>query len=76
MITCKQITKAFYKKHPEIKIQFWLIQGEGYFYLTSDDDEFYRRFAETSIATFRLKHLTLKHWVTQIEWLCEKAGIL
>lgn len=75
-LTCKQITKAFYEKNPEIELKFWLIQGEGYFYLTSDDLDFYRRFKTTSILTYRLKHMTLEQWVSRIEWLCEEAELL
>ncbi len=75
-LTCKVITKAFYKKHPKVKIKFWLIRGDGYFYLTSDDIEFYKKFKSTSIYTFKLFHMTLEQWVSSIEALCEEAELL
>ena len=77
MLTCKQITKAFFKKYPELeKYKFWLIQGEGYFYLTSDEDEFYNKFTSTSIYVCRLHHMPLEKWIESIEALCEEAGLL
>lgn len=76
-LTCKQITKAFYEKHPELKkYEFWLIQGEGYFYLTSDKDDFYRDFTSTSIYVCRLHHMPLNRWIESIESLCEEAEVL
>jgi len=76
-LTCKKITKAFNEKHPELKeYGAWLIQGEGYFYLTSDETSFYRHMVATSIYTFRLKHMTLEQWVSAIEGLFEESNLL
>jgi hypothetical protein len=77
MLTCNQITKAFNDKHPELKkYGAWLIQGEGYFYLTSDEDLFYRKMIGTSIYTYRLKHMTLEQWIGAIEALFEESDLL
>lgn len=66
MITLNQINKEIQKKHPHV----YVVKGEGYFYLWSDDDKtalFLAGLYENAIYAYRVNHLTLTQWAARVD---------
>jgi len=64
--TITQVNKYIHNKYPDID----LVRGEGYFYITSDDDVVNEKLAglyTTSIPVFSIRHQTFDTWMNDIE---------
>lgn len=65
-----QVNKELHKTHPKID----LVRGEGYFYISSFDEEVGLMLAglyTTSIPVYSIKHQSVDRWLQDIETLLE-----
>ncbi len=72
-LTLKAVNKEIQKKYPKVIL---VRDNSGYFYITSDDAETYKKLIaplfETAIETYRLNMLTLDMWMFEVNRLFSK----
>lgn len=72
MLTLRQINAEIEKRYPKV----FLVKGRGYYYLASDDDRISLKLAAlytTSIAIFRMGHLSLDRWMQEVRVVLNDA---
>jgi hypothetical protein len=68
----KQVNEAIQEKHPLVI----LVKGEGYFYITSDDEEMGLKIAgmhQSGIYVYSIQQLTVAQWVDVVGYLLKQA---
>lgn len=65
MLTLKQVNS----KIAELGFKAELVKGEGYFYFIGDDVDLCY---STSVGVYRLNHLSMEDWLSEIKGLVEE----
>lgn len=73
MLTLKRVNKAIEEKYPKV----FLVKGNGYYYLASDDSEIGLKLATlhtTSIDIFDISHLSLERWMDEVKYVLSDSN--
>ena len=73
-ITLKKVNKAIQKEFPTC----FLVKGEGYFYIASDDETWGNKIAmmhSQGIHTHSIKHQNMEQWLTDVRFLFSEKNL-